>query len=117
MGIIDNGPGVKNNITDPFNNYNGKVGIELRGSSSQTFPKKQFGIELRDNDNKDIEQSLLGLPSEGDWILFAPYNDKSLMRDALAYKMARSMGRYASRTRYCELVLDGEYKGVYVLLE
>lgn len=117
MGIIDNGPGVRNNITDPFNNYNGKVGIELRGSSSQMFPKKQYSIELRGSNGQDIKQSLLGLPSEGDWILFAPYNDKTLMRDVLAYKLARSMGRYASRSRYCELVMDGDYKGVYVLLE
>jgi len=117
MGIIYNGPGVKNNITDPFNDYNGKVGIELRGSSSQMFPKKQFAVELWDAAGQDIEQSVLGLPEEGDWILFAPYNDKSLMRDALAYKLARSMGRYASRSKYFELVMDGDYKGVYVLLE
>jgi hypothetical protein len=117
MGIIYNGPGVTNNITDPFNNYNGKIGIELRGSSSQMFPKKQYAIELWDNDGKDIKQSLLGLPEEGDWILFAPYNDKSLMRDALAYTLTRAMGRYASRVRFAELVMDGDYKGVYVLLE
>src|SRR5687767_4126348 len=46
MAIIDNGPGVTNNVTDPPNNYNGKIGIEIRGSSSQMFPKKQYGIEL-----------------------------------------------------------------------
>ena len=117
MGIIYNGPGAKNNITDPFNNYNGKVGIEVRGSSSQSFPKKQYGIELWNSAGQDIKQSLLGLPEEGDWILFAPYNDKSLMRDVLAYNLTRAMGRYASRSRYVELVIDGDYKGVYVLLE
>ena len=40
MGIIDNGYGVMNSISDPFNDYNGKISIEYRGSSSQTFPKK-----------------------------------------------------------------------------
>ena len=45
MGIIDNGLGVRNNVTDPFNNYNGKIGIEIRGSSSQSFPKKQYSVE------------------------------------------------------------------------
>jgi CotH kinase protein/Secretion system C-terminal sorting domain len=117
MGIIDNGAGVRNNLTDPFNNYSGKIGIEVRGSSSQSFPKKQYGIELRDALGNGINASLLGMPAEEDWILFAPYNDKALMRDVLAYKLARDMGRYAPRTRFCEMVLNGQYMGVFVLME
>lgn len=117
MGIIFNGAGVRNQITDPFNNYNGKIGIEIRGSSSQMFPKKQYGIELRNSTGSSIDASLLGLPKKDDWVLLAPYNDKSLMRDVLAYKMGRATGRYASRSVYCELVLNGEYRGIYVLLE
>lgn len=117
MGVIYNGEGVRNNLTDPFNNYNGKIGIEIRGSSSQQFPKKQYSVETRDLLGNDISVSLLGFPEESDWILFAPYNDKSLMRDVLVYKIASQMGRYASRSKYCEVVLDGEYIGLYVLLE
>ncbi len=117
MGIIDNGPGVRNNITDLFNNYDGKIGIEIRGSSSQSFPKKQYGVELRDDAGEGISASLLGMPAEEDWVLFAPYNDKSLMRDALAYKLGRDLGWYAPRTRFCEVVLNGQYQGVYVLIE
>ena len=48
MGIIDNGPGERNNITDPFNGYDGLIGIERRGSSSQDFPKKSWGFETWD---------------------------------------------------------------------
>ncbi len=48
MGIIFNGENVRNNITDPYNHYNGKIGIEIRGQSSQMFPMKSYGIELRD---------------------------------------------------------------------
>jgi len=117
MGIIDNGAGFRNSLTDPFNNYNGKIGIEVRGSSSQMFPKKQYGIELRDASGNDVSASLLGMPAEEDWILFAPYNDKSLMRDVLAYKLGRDLGRYAPRTRFCEMVLNGQYMGVFVLME
>jgi hypothetical protein len=61
--------------------------------------------------------SLLGMPEESDWVLYAPYSDKSLLRNVLAYQIARSMGRYATRTRFCEVVLNGEYWGVYVLEE
>jgi hypothetical protein len=118
MGIIDNGPGQRNNLTDPYNLYDGKIAIEIRGSSSQMFPKKQYGIELRaDDGEEDNEMSLFGMPEEGDWILFAPYNDKTLMRDAMAYALGRRMGHYASWSRYFELVLNNEYMGVYVFLE
>ncbi|MBI2430332.1 MAG: CotH kinase family protein, partial [Ignavibacteriales bacterium] len=117
MRIIDNGEGKRNNLTDTAYNYNGKIGIEIRGSSSQMFPKKQYGFETRDTSGEDIKVSLLGMPDESDWILSAQYNDKTLMRDVITYWMSNGIGRYASRTRYCELVLNGEYWGVYMLFE
>jgi hypothetical protein len=117
MGIIYNGPGVRNNLSDPFNHYNGKIGIELRGSTSQMFPKKPYGIETRDSTGEDLDVSILGMPLEADWILNATYNDKTLMRDVMAYDIARATGRYASRTRYCEMVLNGEYVGIYIIME
>ena len=117
MGIIDNGPGQRNNVTDPHNNYSGRVAIELRGSSSQMFPKKQYALETQDALGNNLNVPLLGMPAENDWILYAPYSDKSLMRNVLAYQLAWELGHYASRTRFCELVLNGDYVGVYVLLE
>ena len=97
--------------------YRGRIGIERRGQSSQRFPKKSWSLELRDRkgDNRDV--SLLGMPADDDWVLYAPYNDKALMRNVLAYETARRMGRYAARTRFVEVRLDGRYHGVYVLLE
>ncbi|MCB0286914.1 MAG: CotH kinase family protein, partial [Calditrichaeota bacterium] len=117
MGIIWNENGQRNFLSDPFNHYDGLIGIEIRGSSSQMFPKKQYGFETRDADGEDLDVELLGMPEESDWILHAPYSDKSLMRNVLAYDFANRMGRYASRTHYCELVLNGEYMGVYILME
>ena len=117
LGIIYNGEGIRNKITDPFNEFNGKIAIEIRGSSSQMFPKKQYGFETIDSTGEDEDVSLLGFPAESDWILYAPYSDKSLIRNVLAYKLANNIGRYASRSRLCELVLNDEYMGVYVLLE
>lgn len=117
MGIIYNGDGVRNYITDPFNNYDGQVGIELRGSTSLSYPKKQYGFETRDSSGNNNNVSLLGFPPENDWILNAPYVDKTLIRNAIVYKLANETGRYASRSKFCELVLNGEYMGVYILLE
>src|SRR5687768_17633167 len=63
--------------------YRGRIGIEVRGQSSQQFPKKSFAIELRDADGADRRVPLLGMPADGDWVLYAPYNDKTLMRNAV----------------------------------
>jgi hypothetical protein len=117
LGIIYNGEGVRNNINGPFNHYNGRIAMEIRGASSQMFPKKQYSFETIDSSGAEIDISLLGFPSESDWILYAPYSDKSLVRNVLAYKLSNNIGRYASRSKFCELILDGKYMGVYVLLE
>ncbi len=116
MGIIDNDSAI-NNIDDPLNGYDGLISIEIRGSSSQMFPKKQYALETQDIDGENLNVSILGMPEENDWILHAPYSDKSLLRNFLAYELARDMGRYASRTRFCELVINGDYKGLYIFME
>ncbi|MBI3238170.1 MAG: CotH kinase family protein [Flavobacteriia bacterium] len=85
MGIIYNGPGMINYMTDPFNNYNNKIGIEQRGSSSAGFPQKSYGFETRDVNGTQHDTILLGMPKEHDWILYAPYNDKTCMRNILSY--------------------------------
>jgi hypothetical protein len=98
--------------------YRGRIGIEHRGQSSLAlFPKKSWSIELRDRNGDNRDVSLLGMPADDDWVLYAPYNDKTLMRNVLAYDTARRLGRYASRTRFVEVALNGRYHGVYVLME
>lgn len=117
MGIIDNGPDATNQLSDFYNAYDGLVGIERRGASSQSFPKLSYAVETRAADSSDLDVSLLGFPEEEDWILHGPYSDKSLVRNVMIYELARRMGRYASRTRFVELVLNNDYRGVYVLME
>jgi len=117
MGIIDNGPGNTNKITDPFNNYNGFIGIETRGQSTQMFPKKSYAVETRDSLGGNLNASLLGMPAENDWILYAPYTDKSMLRNVVSFDIGHKMGGYCTRTTYCELVVNNDYKGVYVLME
>lgn len=116
MKVIDNGEGVRNNITEPYA-FTGRIGIEIRGSSSQGFEKKQYGVEIVDSAGDDMDVPLLGLPEESDWVFSAPYSDKSLMRNSLTYKLSNNIGRYASRSKYFELIINNDYKGVYVLFE
>ncbi|HAB17604.1 MAG TPA: CotH kinase family protein [Verrucomicrobiota bacterium] len=104
--------------------FHGRATFEARGSSSAGFPKTSFGLELRGEDEADRPASLLGLPDESDWVLYAPYTDKTLIRDVLAYELSNRLGRYAPRTRLIELYWNrngpletADYQGVYVLIE
>jgi subtilisin-like proprotein convertase family protein len=117
MGIIYNGQNNRNYMTDPFNEYNGRIGIELRGASSQSFPQKSYGLTLVDTNNLEVDSGLVGMPKEHDWILYAPYDDKTCIRNILTYKLTREMDHYAPRTKLCELVVNGKYEGVYVIME
>jgi subtilisin-like proprotein convertase family protein len=117
MGVIWNGDGNRNHLTDTFNNYNGKIGIELRGASSIGFPKKQYSVELWDINSNNVDSSLCGLPAENDWVLSAQYTDKTLMRGMLSFSLFRLMGWYAPRCKPVELIINGEYLGVYILME
>lgn len=116
MKIIDNGTDL-NFVNDSLFNFNGKISIEIRGSSSQLYDKKQYGLTTIKSNGSNQNVSLLGMPEENDWVLAAPYSDKTLIRNVLAFTLSRKIGNYAPRTRFCELVLNGEYMGVYVLTE
>ena len=117
MQIIDNGTGMMNNVTDLPNIFDNKIGIELRGASSINYPQQPYKLETRNALNVKQNVSLLGMPLESDWILLSNYNDKVFIRNTLAYKLFNEMGNYATRTRFCEVVLNDEYVGVYLLME
>lgn len=115
MGIINNG--TTNNINDPFTDYDGKIGIETRGNSTQDFDKKTYSIELWTDVGADTSVALLGMPKEEDWILHAMVIDKSLLRIPMSFYFSQRMGHYASRWRFVEVVINGDYRGVYILTE
>lgn len=105
--------------------HNGYMEIERRGSSSQLlYPKKQYGMDTELADEEDDDVSWLGMPKENKWILQAPYGDKSLMRNYLAYHKTREIDEskyFAVRSEYVELLTrvgdQYRYDGVYVLME
>jgi hypothetical protein len=117
MGIIFNGDGQDNHISDPHNHYSGHIGIEIRGHSTSGFPKKPYNFETRDSLGENLNVSLFGWPEENDWVLRASYIDHTFIRNALAGYMSRLNGWWASRTRLVELFLNGEYQGIYILME
>ncbi len=97
--------------------YYGAIGIKLRGNSSLSFNQKKYTIELRDENGKEKDFSLLGLPANSDWVLLAPYNDVSMMRDPMAFQLWRDMGHWGPRTEMVELYVDDDYRGIYILSE
>lgn len=117
MGIIDNGYGNMNNQYDPPNDYDGLIGIEIRGQSSQMFPKKSYGFETRDDSGDDLDVPLLVMPEESDWVLYAPYTDKSMLRNFISFYMGSKLEPYCTRMAYCEVIVNNDYKGVYILME
>ncbi|MFZ5480017.1 MAG: CotH kinase family protein [Myxococcota bacterium] len=99
--------------------YAGPIGIEIHGSSSTGYPKLGYKLECRDADGTDGNCALAGMPEGSDWVLHAPYSDKTFMRNALAYSLARDVAgdRWEPRAQLVELFLGGEYAGVYLLVE
>jgi len=105
------------------------VGVEFRGSTSYRLSdKKSYGLELQNESGDSRAKTLLGLPAESDWILMGHVFratgddefyawDPTLMHHYLGYELARDIGMYAARCRYVELEVNGEYQGIYVLME
>jgi hypothetical protein len=119
-GTIVDEPKIIAQLTISENNivsFDGPIGIEFRGASSQSFPKKSYGLETRDENNNDLDVALLGFPEEEDWVLHGPYSDKSLLRNMLIYDLSREINMYASRTKLVELTINGSNQGVYVFME
>ena len=97
--------------------YEGIIGIEIRGESSQFFDKKSYGFETWDSQYNDLDVALIGFPEEEDWILYGPFSDKSLIRNKLIYELSNRMGRYTTKTEFVELTINYEYKGLYIFME
>ncbi len=107
--------------------YAGRGGLRIRGRSSQSFPQKQYKFETWDGAGREKAATVLGLGSESDWVLYAPYTDKALIRNALAYRMWEKLGWPSLGTRFVEVFLndDGggeftyadDYAGIYMLVE
>lgn len=127
MKVIHNGDGLLNyadTIAHPGQtvDYEGYVAIRYRGSSSyNSSDKKPYSFRpltapLEDGGEKK-KVNILGMGKDNNWALLAPYADKSMMRDLLAFEVSRPWMEYVPQGRFCELFLDGTYYGVFILTE
>lgn len=92
--------------------------IRIRGNTSRRFDKKGYLLTTTQEDyqsNRDLE--LLGMDAHHEWALHGPYMDKSLIRNYMWYNISGEIMDYAPNVRFCEVILNGEYVGLYVLVE
>lgn len=90
----------------------------VRGNVSQQMPKKPFAVKL------DKKHSVLGMPAHKRWVLLAGWNDRTLMRNAIAYDIAHLFEKnlegsivWNPSVQHVELVYNGVHVGTYLLGE
>lgn len=121
--IVNNDNGALNypdTITHPNQRfeYKGRVGLKYRGNTSFTASdKKPYSVRTQNASDKKQAVSIFGLGANTDWVMLAPYADKSMIRDLLIFGLARGNFEFVPSLRLCELVLDGTYYGVYLFGE
>jgi hypothetical protein len=117
ISIVNNSVG---NCPDGTPELTAAAAIKFRGESSfLTFDKKQYRIEFRQDQDKEKNKSysVLGMGPASDWVLNGPFLDRSVVRNRLIYGISRQLFRWAPDTRYCEVFIDGEYQGLYLMIE
>lgn len=121
MEIVERPDGARNYVSDrttlAYQDFSGPIKIERRGSSSQEFSKKQYLLTTYNTLQEKENVNLLDMPKENDWILSGIAFDTTFVRDYVSYKLSNNIGQYAARGRYCEVVLNDAYQGIYVLQE
>jgi hypothetical protein len=81
------------------------------------FDQKSYGLELRDSLDQSTDSVIMDFPKQSDFILYAPANDKSLIRNVLIYDLSNQIGMYATKTKFVKLYINGEYLGLYAFME
>ncbi len=115
LKVIDN-ESEKNHLDDSPN-LTTDINIRYRGASSRSFDKKGFLVHSINKKGEKKDVSLLGMDSHSDWVLNGPFLDKTLMRNYMWYNISGEIMEYSPNVRYCEVFVNEEYNGVYVLIE
>jgi hypothetical protein len=117
LRLIEDHDGSHQDLKARPSTLEGPIGVAMRGNYSGTFAQKSLSLELRDAAGMEQHTSLFGWPAESDYALIACWIDKTCMRHALAYELGREMGRWSPRTRHVEVIFNGDYQGLYLLVE
>lgn len=88
--------------------------VRKRGNSTLTLSGVKFPMRIK----FDSGCKLLGMDKNKDWNLLANYTDKTLVRNAFAWKLSRFLGMpWTNKYRHVEVVLNNRYRGLYTLTQ
>jgi hypothetical protein len=93
--------------------YQGTLSMKGRGNSTWGYPKKPYALKL---DKKD---KILGMKKHKRWCLLANWMDRTLIRNAVAFEIARRTTGLAwtPSGKFVEVVFNGKHLGNYYLCE
>ncbi len=91
--------------------------IRIRGHMSRAFKKAPYLLKFIDEQGLEKDIKVMGMDAHNEWALHGPYLDKSLIRNYMFYNLSGEMMEYAPNVRFCELFLDGDYRGIYLMTE
>lgn len=91
--------------------------INYRGNSSLHFDKKSYKVNFVNEDMSDHALPFLGMAEHDEWVLNGPFLDKTLLRNYIALNVSGEIMDYSVDVRYFELIVNGQYEGVYLAME
>lgn len=116
VAVVDHETG--NNHPSDAPTLESTIDIRVRGNSSRYFDKHNYLLKtLTDDGSASRDISMLGMDAFDEWALHGPYLDKSLIRNYMWYNLAGEITDYTPNVRFCEVLLNGEYQGLYVMTE
>jgi len=91
--------------------------FRIRGHSSRYYPKRPYLMKFVDEDGQDRDIPVMGMGAHHEWALHSPMIDKTLVRNYLMYNLSGEIMDWAPNCRFCEVVVNGSYEGVYLMVE
>ena len=91
--------------------------VRVRGNSSRHFIKLGYSLNFVDDTDANVSHSVMGMDPHHEWVLHGPILDKTLIRNYVWYNVAGEVMDYAPNVRFCEAFINGEYMGLYLMVE
>lgn len=113
--IIDNQK--SNNHLNDEKSVSSSAMFRIRGNSSRSFDKKSFLIRFIDKNGNKKNENVMGMAKHDEWALYGPFLDKTMIRNYMWMNISSEIMGYAPNVKFCECFIDGEYNGVYLMME
>ncbi len=121
-------PGTVHVLSDvPTQDLTCTTAFRRRGATASNYPKRSLNMKLFRPDGAEMDTTLLGLRNDKSWILDAMSIDVVRMRNRVCFDIwnnysrlpydSKYEGRNGTVGRFVELIINGEYAGIYCLTD